>query len=72
MSIRFIQTSFSGIERRPLLAALIVYWVAIGAAILILTFAIRQDASSSGRGAHACCLASLSAKESSAATVATV
>jgi hypothetical protein len=44
MSARFIRMSFSGLERRPLLVALIVYWIAIGAAALILAFAVRRDA----------------------------
>jgi hypothetical protein len=51
MSARFIHMSFSGLERRPLLAALIVYWIAISAAALILAFAVRQDAACE-RGAH--------------------
>ena len=67
MSARFIHMSFSGLERRPLLAALIVYWIAIGAAALILAFAVRQDAASE-RGAHWPYLAMLAPGESSAAT----
>jgi hypothetical protein len=43
MSARFIHMSFSGLERRPLLAALIVYWIAIGAAAAIVAFAVRRD-----------------------------
>jgi hypothetical protein len=66
MSARFIHMSFSGLERRPLLAALIVYWIAIGAAALILAFAVRQDAASE-RGAHWPYLATLAPGESSAA-----
>ena len=51
MSAKFIHMSFSGLEHRPLLTALIVYWIAIGAAALILAFAVRQDAACE-RGAH--------------------
>jgi hypothetical protein len=36
--------SFSGLERRPLLVALIAYWIAIGVAALTLAFAVRRDA----------------------------
>ena len=67
MSARFIHMSFSGLERRPLLAALIVYWIAIGAAALILAFAVRQDATSE-RGAHLPYLAMLAPRDSSATT----
>ena len=67
MSARFIHMSFSGLERRPLLAALIVYWIAIGAAALILAFAVRRDAASE-RGAHWPYLAMLAPEESSAGT----
>ncbi len=43
MSARFIRMSFSGLERRPLLVAVIVYWLAIAAAALTLAFAARLD-----------------------------
>jgi hypothetical protein len=58
MSARFIHMSLSGFERRPLLAALIVYWIAISAAALILAYAVRQDAACE-RGAHLPYLAKL-------------
>jgi hypothetical protein len=67
MSARFIHMSFSGLERRPLLTALIVYWIAIGAAALILAFSVRQDAGSE-RGPHLPYLAMLAAGKSSATT----
>jgi hypothetical protein len=67
MSARFIHMSFSGLERRPLLAALIVYWIAIGAAALILAFAVRHDGASE-RGAHLPYLAMLAPGKSSATT----
>ena len=51
MSARFIHMSFSVFERRPLLAALIVYWIAIAAATLTLAFAVRPDTTCE-RGAH--------------------
>jgi hypothetical protein len=68
MSARFVHMTFSGLERRPLLAALIVYWIAIGAAALILAFAVRQDAASE-RGAHLPYLAMLAPGESSVTTI---
>ena len=67
MSARFIHMSFSGLERRPLLAALIVYWIAISAAALILAFAVRQDANSE-RGSYFPYLSMLAPRDSSAAT----
>ena len=67
MGARFMRMSFSGLERRPLLAALIVYWIAIGAAALILAFAVRQDAAPE-RGTYLPYLAMLAPGESSAAT----
>lgn len=67
MSARFIHMSFSGLERRPLLVALIVYWIAIGAAALILAFAVRRDAAGDGV-ARLPYLALLAPRESSAAT----
>jgi hypothetical protein len=67
MSARFIHMSFSGLERRPLLTALIVYWIAIGAAALILAVAVRQDAAPE-RGAHSPYLATRAPGESSAPT----
>ena len=51
MSARFIHRGFSGLERRPLLAALIVYWIAITAAALTLAFASRGDTTCE-RGVH--------------------
>jgi hypothetical protein len=67
MSAKFIHMSFSGLERRPLLVALIVYWIAIGAAALILAFAVRQDAACEG-GTHLPYLAMLAPGKSSATT----
>jgi hypothetical protein len=64
MSARFIHMSFSGLGRRPMLTALIVYWIAIGAAALILAFAVRQDAASEC-GTHVPFLAALAPRDSS-------
>jgi hypothetical protein len=51
MSARFIHLSFSGLERRPLLAALIVYWIAITAAAVALALAVRGGTACE-RGVH--------------------
>ena len=69
MSARFIHMSFSGLARRPMLAALIVYWIAIGAAALILAFAVRHDAACE-RGVQLPYLARLAPRESSTMTTA--
>ncbi len=63
MSAKFIQISFSGLWRRPMLAAIMVYWIALCAAALILALAVRLDA-----GAHLPHLALAAPKISTAAT----
>jgi hypothetical protein len=65
MSARFIHMSFSGLERRPLLAALIVYWIAIGVAALTLAFAVRRDATTEC-GTYLPYLAAFAPRDSSA------
>ena len=65
MSARSFHMSSSGLGCRPLLAALIVYWIAIAAGALTLAFAARQDAAS-GCGAHLPFLAELAPGDASA------
>jgi hypothetical protein len=43
MGSKFIHSTLRGLERRPMLAALIFYWIALGAAALLLAWAVRQD-----------------------------
>ena len=43
MAAKIIHSSRRGLEGRQMLAALIFYWLALGAAALLLALAIRQD-----------------------------
>ena len=44
MVAKSIDVSLSSLDRRPMLAAILLYWIALGLAASILAFAIRQAA----------------------------
>jgi hypothetical protein len=44
MVTKFIHLGLSGLERRPMVAVIMVYWIALAMAALSLGFALRDDA----------------------------
>jgi hypothetical protein len=65
MSAKFIDMSSRSLERT--VAAIMVYWIALGVAALVLALAVRQDATSE-RGVHPPYLAAIAPRASSATT----